>query len=213
MQPDGQVEPGHALEQCQVLRAIERLAVDVREDLDAARAEIADGALGFAHRGVGVAERQRRHEAREPVRMRPNQFRHAVVGGAGQVDAVLSGGKDFDRRRRDRQDLLILLEPIHHAEALVEIDQHRDVAHPLADVLERRRHAHHQLEIRSWVDVIEDVDLSHGLIIAACGDTSIVGRSDWRCRGGCCCSSACGSPASIRPAGLSRRRISYTSPE
>ena len=55
-----------------------------------------------------------------------------------------------------------MIEAIHDAEALVEIDQHRDAAHPLADVLELRGHVQHAVEVRPRIDVIEDVELAHG---------------------------------------------------
>jgi hypothetical protein len=162
VQPHRQIERGHAIEQRQVLRPIERLALDVGKHLDAARPEIADGALGFAHRRVGVAKRQRRDKAREPFGILPHQLRHTVVGGPRQGDAVGARRIHLDRRRRDREHLVVVVEPIHHAEPLIEIDQHRDAAHPLADVLEGRRHPHHQVEIRLGINVIEDVDLAHG---------------------------------------------------
>jgi hypothetical protein len=40
-----------------------------------------------------------------------------------------------------------VVEAIHDAKTLVEIDQHRDAAHPLADVLEFRRHRQHAVEV------------------------------------------------------------------
>ena len=90
VQPHRQVEGRHAIEQRQVFRAIERLAVDVREHLDAARAKVAHRAFGLAHRRIHVAERQRRDKPRKTVRVFTDQRRHAVVGGARQVDTVLA---------------------------------------------------------------------------------------------------------------------------
>ncbi|MGH6785091.1 MAG: hypothetical protein ACREBP_10780, partial [Sphingomicrobium sp.] len=57
--------------------------------------------------------------------------------------------------------MLVVVEAIHHPEALVEVDQHRDVAHPLADVLVVGRDLHHPVEVRFGVDVVEDIDLAH----------------------------------------------------
>ena len=42
----------------------------------------------------------------------------------------------LERRRRQRQDLLVVLEPVHDAKPLVEVVEHRDAAAALADVLE-----------------------------------------------------------------------------
>ena len=162
VQPHRQVERRHALDERQVFRRVERLAVDVREELNAPGAQLGDRALDLAHRRIGIAKRQRGDESRKTIRMLPHELRHPVVGEARQIDAVLPLRVDLDRRRRDRQDLLIVLEAIHDAEALVEIDQHRDAAHALADVLESRRDRQHAIEIRPRVDVIEDVELAHG---------------------------------------------------
>ena len=96
------------------------------------------------------------------MRVLRHQLRHAVVGAAGLVH-VLACCVGFDRRGGDRQHLLIFgPEAIRDAESLVEVDQHGDVPHPLADVLEPGRDGHHAVEVGARVDVVEDVDLAHG---------------------------------------------------
>ena len=69
----------------------------------------------------------------------------------------------LDRRRGDRQDLLVALERVHHVEAHVKVDEHRHAAHALAGVLEAGRDLVHPRDIRLGKDVSEDVDFSHGL--------------------------------------------------
>jgi len=95
--------------------------------------------------------------------MARDELRHAVVGGAGEVGRAGAAREDLDRRRRQRQHLLVLLERVHHAEANVEVGQHRDVAHPLADVLVVGRDLHQPGVVGRRVDVIEDVDFPHGV--------------------------------------------------
>jgi hypothetical protein len=161
MQPDRQIVGGHRFEERQKLRRDDRLAQHVREHLKAARAEIVDRPVELAGRGVRIVERQRRHESGKPVGMTPHELGHPVVGGPRQVRGVRSGGEHLDRRRRQRQNLLVVLEAVHHAEADVQIREHRDVAHPLADVFVRRRHLHELREVTGRVDVVEDVDFQH----------------------------------------------------
>ena len=48
-------------------------------------------AARFAHRGVGIVERQRRHETREAIRIAPDQFRHAVVGEPREIERPAAG--------------------------------------------------------------------------------------------------------------------------
>lgn len=54
---------------------------------------------------------------------------------------------------------------VHHAKAHIEVDEHRNIAHALADVVEAGRDRDHPIEIRRGVDVIEDVELAHGAIL------------------------------------------------
>ena len=69
MEPDRQVVPRHRLEQRQELRGRQRAAVDVAEELYAARPQRADRPLELRHRLVGIAQRQRRHEPGEALGM------------------------------------------------------------------------------------------------------------------------------------------------
>ena len=75
-----------------------------------------------------------------------------------RLEADLAGGEILDRRIRQRDDLAIVAELVHLAEALVEIEQLFDAAQPRPDIAEPRRNAVHLLEERVREDVAVDVD-------------------------------------------------------
>ena len=156
---------GHRLEQRVEFRRADGAAVDVREHLDAARAQIADRPAGLRHRSVRIAERQRCHEAGEPLRVLVRDLRHAVVGGTGEIHGHVGWRKHLDGWRRDRKHLLVVAaEHVHDAEAPVEIHQHGHAPHPLADVLVVRGGLLEEREVARRQDVIEDVEFSHGMV-------------------------------------------------
>ena len=108
---------------------------DVGEDLHPTCPEIANGALGPAHRGVDVVQRERRHEPGKPITMPRDEVGHPVVGPSGEIGRVGGAGVGLQRRRGEGANLLIALEGVHDAEPHVEIDEHRDATHPFARVL------------------------------------------------------------------------------
>jgi hypothetical protein len=83
---------------------------------------------------------------------------HGVVADAREVQPDLAGGKVLDRRVRQRDDLAVVAELVHLAEALVEIEQLFDAAQPRGDVAEARRDAVHLLEELVGEDVTVDID-------------------------------------------------------
>ena len=165
MEPDRQIVAGHRLEEGQELRSDDRLAAHVAIQLDAASAQVAEGAIGFMHGGIGIVERQRGDEAREALWIAQDQFGHAVVGTARQIDGIGRTRVGFDRRGRDREDLLIALEQVHDPKAHVEIDQHRHPTHPLALVLAVGGHFPHPGNVAFRKDVGEDVNLAHPICL------------------------------------------------
>ena len=86
-------------------------------DLNAFRAEVADGPVGFLERGLGIVHRQRGRESDEAIRMLAHELGHGVVGDPRQLDALGRLREQLDRRRRQRQHLLIAGEHVHDAEA------------------------------------------------------------------------------------------------
>ena len=132
MQPDRQVEIGERREQRRVGQAVERLAGERGEDLDAAGAELRDGARGLGDRAVDVGCRHRGDEAGEAVRVLGAQFRHGVIADAREPRAGRARGDVLDRRVRERDDLAVVAEGVHLAKAFVEVEQLGDGAQPLA---------------------------------------------------------------------------------
>src|SRR5438046_3900519 len=163
MHPDRQAVPvRHALEDREELRLVERPAVDVGEDLDAPGAEVADARVHILERGSDVIHRQRGDEGRELPGVLLHDLSHAVVRQPGQLGGLLGTSQELDGRHRQSQDLLVLGEALHHAHALVQVPQHRDV-HPALELRRERRvplgDLLHPLEVRLRKDVRKDVEL------------------------------------------------------
>ena len=79
----------------------------------------------------------------------------------GELERLGRRAHHLERRRRQRQDLLVAVEPIHDAKALVEVVEHRHAAAAFPDVLEIGSDLHQFLEEVGRVDVGEDVDFAH----------------------------------------------------
>jgi hypothetical protein len=135
MQPYWQIESGHGIEERQVLRSDQRLAADVREQLNAASSKMRDGAMCFVDCLFRIVQRQRSDEPGKSIGIFLHELGHPVVGPPSEIDRVIAAGEYFNRRRRDREHLLVALEAIHDAESLVQIDQH-GASNPLAGIPE-----------------------------------------------------------------------------
>src|SRR5437016_3856958 len=81
-----------------------------------------------------------------------------------ELGGLLGTSQELDGRHRQGQDLLVLGEALHHAHALVEVPQHRNV-HPALELRRERRVALgdslHPLEVRLRKDVGKNVELKH----------------------------------------------------
>ena len=82
MNPDGQVELRHDVEQRRDLGCVERHPFHVGESLSAARAELTHRTAGLGDEAVGRVHRQGRDEAREPLRVFLAELGHTVVRGS-----------------------------------------------------------------------------------------------------------------------------------
>ena len=120
-----------------------------------------DGALGLHQRGVRRVHRERGRKRHEVLGVLLDQLGHAVVGDPREFDSLIRCGVDLDRWRGQGEHLLVLGELLHHAEAHVEVVQHRHAAGPLADVLETARDALDAFGIARRGYMGKDVDLPH----------------------------------------------------
>ena len=161
MQPDRQVVAGERREYRRKARLIERVPGDVGENLNAARAQRLDRALGFRERPVHVVERDGRDKGREAVGMARAEFRHGIVGDARERLCGRALRDVLDRRVGQRDHLPVVARGIHLAEAGVEIEQLGHAAQPRADVLEPGRDPAHLRKEAVGQDVGIDVD-RHG---------------------------------------------------
>src|ERR671936_666625 len=92
--------------------------------------------LRLGHTGIRRIERDLCHPARKMVAFLGAEFGKAVVDQTNElVDLRRSLGEGFHRWLRVRQDLLVVLETVDHLLAVVEVEQRRQGAHPLAHVL------------------------------------------------------------------------------
>ena len=155
----------HLLEDRREFRIVERAAVDVGEDLDAAGAQGLDRALHLLERRLDVVHRHRGDEAGEALRVLGDDLRHAVIGDARQLGRALGRGDEFDRRHRQGEDLLIVAEFLHQPQARIEVVEHGDVG-PAPHRRLVGNDLDHLVEIGFREDVREDVDLAHGGILA-----------------------------------------------
>src|SRR5262249_17315059 len=144
--PDRQIELRHGRENRLEGFFVERPAGHAGEDLDAAGAELVDRAPCLLYRAVHVRHRERGDEGREARGMARGELRLGVVADAREVQPDLAGGKVLDRRIRQRDDLAVVAELVHLAEALVKIEQLFYPAPPRPDVAGPRRDAVHLLE-------------------------------------------------------------------
>src|SRR6266566_1634861 len=135
MHPHRLAELRHRGKERLELWPVERLAVDVGVDLHADGAEVFDRALGLAHPAVGREQRRLGDEAREAVRVFGDDLGEAVVNKPDHILELLGFVHALGRRHRVGEDLRVVVEHIDDPEALIEIMNARDFAHPLADVL------------------------------------------------------------------------------
>src|SRR5204863_8463900 len=86
----------------------------------------------------------------------------AVVREARELGRPVVRLEELDRRKRQGEDLLVPREALHHAQARLQVPQHRDVQ-PALDLRGERgtlpRDRLHPLEKRLRKDVREDVEL------------------------------------------------------
>ncbi len=159
MQPDRQIELRHGRENRLEGGFVERPAGDVGEDLDAAGAELLHRAPRLRDRALHVGHRHRGDEGRESARDGARtSSAMASLPMRARFRPDLAGGKVLDRRVRQRDDLAVIAELVHLAEALVEIEQLFHAPQPRRDVAQPRRDAIHLLEELVGEDVAVDVD-------------------------------------------------------
>ena len=91
---------------------------------------------------------------------------HGVVREAREVARERRLAQGFDRRRAEGEDLDVLREALHDAEALVEVVDAGDRGDALLHVGRGSgRDLHDPIEVRTWKDVRKDVQL-HGAPLA-----------------------------------------------
>src|ERR671915_327299 len=134
MHPNRPVELGHAGEQRLEAGIVEWQAVHVRVDLDAEGAELPHGPVDLPERGVHVVHRQTGDEADERLRARAHQLGHLVVRQAGEVGRLGRLAQRLERRRRQADDLRVVVEGLDHAQPLVDVPERADRGGALHEV-------------------------------------------------------------------------------
>ena len=160
MHPDRQVVRHHLLEDRPELGRAQRLAGDIGEHLDAARAEMRDRAVDLVEAGLDIVHRQRRDERRKAIRMAAADLGQRIVRHARQLRRLLGRCDQLERRIGEADHLAQVVELIEQAAPRIDIDQrlqsrkagHRDVV---------GRELRQAVEIGLRHEVIEDVD-DHG---------------------------------------------------
>ena len=160
VEQDRQVVGRHLLVQRKDLRRVDRPAVVVGEDLDAAEAQLLDRAVGLHQRRVDVVHRQRRARAAEAIRMLRDELRHLVVRDARALRRVLRIEDALEVGTGDRQQLDDVGILVHRSEPHVQIRE-AGVRVKVLAVLRREPLARPLvplLEIARRQDMAEDVD-------------------------------------------------------
>ena len=161
MHPDRQIVAVHRLEDRREFRIVERAAVDVGEDLDAARIQRLHRAADLGERVLHVVHADRGDKGGELVRVLRDDLRHAVIGELGKL--ARRGGRRhvFDRRQREGENLLIVRpELLHHPKARIEIVEDRDIR-PAPNRRLVRDDLHHLVEVGLRENMRKNVDLLH----------------------------------------------------
>ena len=104
------------------LRLIERLVVDISEKLKADGAEFVNNAVDLCQRGLSVVHRERCNKPWHAVWMFPANTCHAVIGYPSQCRAVARPRNRVRRWLRHGNDLLVIVELVHHAKPGVHVE-------------------------------------------------------------------------------------------
>jgi hypothetical protein len=151
----------HQLEDRRQFGIVQRAAIDVGHDLDAARIEFFHSARNLSNRRLDVVHRAPMRRTREALRIFRDDLGHAVIGDFRHVGRRFRRRHKFDRRHRKRQDLLIVgAELLHHLQPRIQIVKHGNFG-PAPDRSLGGDHLHHLVEIGLGEDVRKDVDLFH----------------------------------------------------
>ena len=157
MHPHGEIVRRHALEHRAEFRRRQRLAGDIGEHLDPARAELLHGAVGLLDRSLDVVHRQRSDERREMIGMLAADLGQRVVGHPHQVRRPVRRADQLGRRIGQRQHVLHPAEFIDQRAARVDVPQRLEPR-------ERRQHrmagdqVAQAVEIRLGHEMVENVD-------------------------------------------------------
>ena len=121
MHPDRQVVRHHALKYRAELGRRERLARDVGEDLNAARAEAGHGTIDLGQRGVDIIHGQRCDESRESIGVPTAELGEGVVRQPRELRRLLGGGNELERRVGEREHLLQAVEFVEQGEPRIDV--------------------------------------------------------------------------------------------
>ena len=157
MHPDRQVVRRHALEYRAEFGSRERLAGDIGEDLDAARAKAGHGTIDLGKRGVDIVHGKRRNEGGEPIGMPAAEFGECVVREPRELGRLVGRSNELERRIGKRQHLLQAVELVEQGEPRIDVPQCLQ-AGKSGDCHMAWNEGAEAIEIRLRHEMIEDVD-------------------------------------------------------
>ena len=135
----------------------ERLARDIGEDLDAARAEAGHRTIDLGERRLDIVHGQRCDEGRESVGMPAAELRERVVREARELWRLVGRSNELERRIGEREHLLQAVELVEQGEPRIDVPQRLEAG--------KRGERHmagndgaEAIEIRLRHEMIEDVD-------------------------------------------------------
>ena len=157
MHPDRQVVGHHALKYRAKVWGRERLARDVGEDLNTARAQTGHGTIDLGQRGVDIVHGQRCDEGRESIGVPAAELGEQVVREARELRRLVGRSNELERRIGEREHLLQALELVEQGEPRIDVPQGLEAG--------KRGERHmagndgaEAIEIRLRHEMVEDVD-------------------------------------------------------
>jgi hypothetical protein len=139
-----------------------------------------EGALGLPRRRLRRVHRQGGEEAREALGIFPHQLGLAVIRDARELGRQLRRAELLERRHAERDDLrvVVLLEQVHDAEALIQVVDAGHAPHPRADAGRSTFQLQHPLPERVRKEVAEGVHVTHGVSSGGFGGSRMHGRGE-----------------------------------
>ena len=163
MYPDRQIVLDHASKDRPEFRSAQRLACDMGEDLHAARAQGADGAIDLGERRIDIVHGQGGNKCREMIAMPGADFGKRIVCDPCELGRHIGTGHELERRVGERQHILQIPEPLEQPQPRIDVAERREARKGSHGHMARYQTGETP-QIRGGHEMVEDVDF-HALAV------------------------------------------------